>query len=468
MRQALHIFKKDVRYLWYEIAITLALAVMLACNLWWIEFMLPIAWCNLAARLIYAEPLPGDRLFWITRPYAWKSLLAAKALFILVFVNLPMIVADVIILSRNGFRVFDNLPGVVWSQVLLASVFVLPVVVLATITTGLVQLVLAGLVLLLAAVPLWVLMHAQVASLDWHGLDWIRYSLMIGTFMLAGGIVILRQYKLRRTAIARTLTIGAVLLIALQAAFFSWDSAFKAQSWFSRPRIDPASVHIALDPGRPIAPQKMWPDSNSLWIHFPIQITGLADGVETRADAVLVTAEAAGTGRRTGILYGTLFSDGGDRFRLAFQLPGSYFERMKGQPVTVRTSFYLTLLGNAKATTVPQSNERITVPGVGRCRVLAEPRLLDCLSAFRDAGDSVSLRPASGNLFMVARPISYSPFPAELGVGPVYQVVHEVNVRPDSVVIVSEAPLAHFRKDVEFRDIRLTDFTVQPFRPQAR
>src|ERR1700730_12428583 len=216
MRQALHIFKKDVRYLWYEIAITLALVVMLTCNLWWIEFMVPIAWCNLTARLIYAEPLPGDRWFWITRPYSWKSLLAAKASFILIFVNLPMVVADIIILFKNGFGVFDNLPGIVWSQVLLVSVVVLPVVVLATITTGLVQLVLAGFVPLLALVPLWGLMHAQ-ASPDWHGLDWIRYSLMIGTFVLAGSIVILRQYELRRTGIARALTIGALVLIALQA-----------------------------------------------------------------------------------------------------------------------------------------------------------------------------------------------------------------------------------------------------------
>src|SRR5260370_21474314 len=105
MRQVVHIFKKDVRYLWYEIAITLGLVVMLVFYPL-LEFMVPIAWCNLAARLIYAEPLPGDRLFWVTRPYSWKSLLAAKALFILVFVNLPMSGADIIIMSNNVFLAF--------------------------------------------------------------------------------------------------------------------------------------------------------------------------------------------------------------------------------------------------------------------------------------------------------------------------------------------------------------------------
>src|SRR5437773_7651128 len=166
MRQALHIFKKDARYLWYEIAVTLALVVVVIFY-WWLEFMVPIAWCILTARLIYAEPLPGDRLFWITRPYSWKKLLAAKALFILVFVNLPMMMADIIILSKNGFPIFDNLAGVVWGQVLLTIVFVLPVVVLATITTSLVQLVLAVLVLVLLPIsPLW---HASQSS-DCQGL----------------------------------------------------------------------------------------------------------------------------------------------------------------------------------------------------------------------------------------------------------------------------------------------------------
>ena len=36
----------------------------------------------------------GDRQFWITRPYRWQSLLGAKVRFVLVFLNLPMTVAD--------------------------------------------------------------------------------------------------------------------------------------------------------------------------------------------------------------------------------------------------------------------------------------------------------------------------------------------------------------------------------------
>jgi hypothetical protein len=468
MRQALHIFKKDVRYLWYEIAITLALVVMFV-GFRWIEFILPIAWCYLAARVIYAEPLPGDRVFWITRPYAWKSLLAAKALFILTFVNLPMIAADVIILYKDGFPVFDNLPGVLWNQVLLTSVFVLPVVVLATVTKGLVQLVMTCLILVVAAML--ILPHsAQRYSVpsDWQGLDWMRYSLLIATFVLAGTVIIRRQYKLRRTALARILIVGAVLLVALEGLFFPWAPAFKIQSWFSKLRIDPATVHVALDLTRSMRPLNVWPPPNYEWIHFPIQITGMGDGVEARADAVLLTVGAAGTTSRTGILNGTLFSDGGDRFRLAFQLPRSFLERTKTQPATIKTSFYLTILGDTKSATVPRNNQRVNVPAMGRCAVFREHQLLHCFSPFRDLFDSASLQPASGKLFLVARPTSYSPYPAELGVDPIFQFIHPLDGSPDPVVIVSEMALAHFQKDVEFRDVPLADFVVRPFRPQSR
>jgi len=457
MRQALHIFKKDVRYLWYEITIMLACVVLVACNLWFMLFMLPIAWCCVAARLIYAEPLVGDRLFWITRPYEWKSLLAAKAMFILAFANLPMIMADVIILLRHGFPIFENLAGVLWHQFLITSVFVFPVVIFATIMKGLAQLIWTTFLLLL--VPLFLFHRSNTSGADWQGLDWIRYSLLIATLVLAGSIVVLRQYELRRTAMARVLSLGALLLIVLETTYFPWVPAFSAQSWLSKQRIDPDAVHVAIEPDRTMPPLNVWPGPRSLCFQLPLRITGLGDGVDTRADAALVTV-----GSQAEIVNGSFFSDGADRFRLAFQLNRSAFEQMKGQPVVVRASLYLTLLGNPRSTSVPRGEQWTDVPGVGRCTILAEPPMfvpmLHCLSALRDSSDSVSLRPASSNLFVVARPNSYSPYPAELGVSPIYQFIHEITAPSDPLVMVSEEALAHFRKDAEFRDISLANFVV--------
>ena len=69
MRQTLHILRKDVRYLWREICLVLALDAMFVWiemhspDPWWAEMLLTVAAGYLIARLIHAEALPGDRQF---------------------------------------------------------------------------------------------------------------------------------------------------------------------------------------------------------------------------------------------------------------------------------------------------------------------------------------------------------------------------------------------------------------------
>ena len=78
MKQALHIFKKDVRYLRWEIGISLALMAAfvdiqphsgpLTHRGAYMSVVLLAFWAFLCARVIQAEPLPGNRQFWITTP----------------------------------------------------------------------------------------------------------------------------------------------------------------------------------------------------------------------------------------------------------------------------------------------------------------------------------------------------------------------------------------------------------------
>src|SRR5580700_5254187 len=96
MRQALHIFKKDVRHLRWEIALVLLMAMLPFVDLRiapgaglvssdgssiWIS-LLPLFWFLLAGRVIHSEALPGTKQFWLTRPYSRASLLGAKMLFL--------------------------------------------------------------------------------------------------------------------------------------------------------------------------------------------------------------------------------------------------------------------------------------------------------------------------------------------------------------------------------------------------
>ena len=108
MRQALHIFKKDIRHHFPEILLSLTL---LAAYVWnepkeWIARELSenrlhnfltggltvgvvVSWCILVVRVVQGESLVGDRQFWVTKPYDRKKLLSSKLLFMLAFIGLP-------------------------------------------------------------------------------------------------------------------------------------------------------------------------------------------------------------------------------------------------------------------------------------------------------------------------------------------------------------------------------------------
>src|SRR5439155_1011099 len=69
----------------------------------WLTLLLLAAWGFLLALLVLEEPLVGDRQFWITRPYRWPALLAAKLVFAALFIHLPSLLADCAILAARSF-----------------------------------------------------------------------------------------------------------------------------------------------------------------------------------------------------------------------------------------------------------------------------------------------------------------------------------------------------------------------------
>ena len=162
MKQMLHIFAKDSRQFWPEILICLALV---AAFVWiypssWLtgnslsvvaggdfvrilleqylggilKLLIPVSWWMLVARVIHAESLVGDRQFWLTRPYEWKKLLGAKALFLLVFLYLPLLIAQCLLLLRAGFHPLSFIPGLLFNLLLITGIIVLPLMAIASVT----------------------------------------------------------------------------------------------------------------------------------------------------------------------------------------------------------------------------------------------------------------------------------------------------------------------------------------------
>ncbi len=95
MRQIWHIFKKDIRRFWPQALASWILLVWFVFeDRWrvdahpspaegWLNLLLPLAWAFLAGIVVIEDPHVGDRQFWLALPCRWRSLLAAKALFVL-------------------------------------------------------------------------------------------------------------------------------------------------------------------------------------------------------------------------------------------------------------------------------------------------------------------------------------------------------------------------------------------------
>jgi len=146
MDQILHILQKDLRRLRWEIA-TVTFATLLLAWLngdnrlvvpvtrqeqtlnqfcLWLTPLNVLAWWFLLVSLIHGEVIPGVRQFWLTRPYRRGALLGAKLLFVLLCINLPVLLADAIALSRAGISPATVWTGMLWKQVLFTLTALLP------------------------------------------------------------------------------------------------------------------------------------------------------------------------------------------------------------------------------------------------------------------------------------------------------------------------------------------------------
>src|SRR5271156_2755211 len=159
MNQIFYIFRKDVRRHWLEIVVSFLLLFYFAWKspiIWsqeadygppqvsrWLFVGTGVAlcfcWWFLIVRLVQGESLVGDRQFWLTRPYQRRWLLAAKALFIIAFVNFPVLIFDIVLLKRTGFSLGHHAPGLLQGQFFLTGFLLLPIVTISVVTETLAQ-----------------------------------------------------------------------------------------------------------------------------------------------------------------------------------------------------------------------------------------------------------------------------------------------------------------------------------------
>ena len=146
MNQALHIFRKDVRRLWPQILAVLgffaAFAFAFAPTLYHVYqsvFMGPLVVCScwfLGISVMHLEALPGNRQFWLTRPYERSSLLAAKVLFLLTFVFLPFLISGCILEARANVPILNNAGGLLIFELAQSAWIIIPAIAIGAVTNS--------------------------------------------------------------------------------------------------------------------------------------------------------------------------------------------------------------------------------------------------------------------------------------------------------------------------------------------
>jgi hypothetical protein len=377
MRQAFHIFKKDVRGLTYEIVVTLLLIAAFAIadstppdvnrpQEFWrgvLKLLLPLTWWFLTARVVQNEAIAGDRQFWTTRPYSWKSLLAAKVAFLLAFVSLPMMISDAAILHGQGFPVFANAGGILFEMLLRLVSFVLFAMILATFTRGLGSFTITALTVwiafLFAAQFLAGFRTGRGAGPYWD----YSWTLVAGEAALVPAAILFQYARGQRVALALTLSALALPLVS---------------QWWTLPAPVPGTIaaggpelQFTIDPApkRIFSPRSTY-DSQEVPLVLPIEISGIPAGLEPRETQVIVRMGEDGKTWQPFSAGAVLTRDRSvpdPRFYWAeIKIPRRFYQGAANQMVSLNMWVSLTLYRNNVRTAL--TREEFALPGVGYCR----------------------------------------------------------------------------------------------------
>lgn len=456
MKQILNIFRKDARHRWIEIAASLALLVLYAWReskswgparspipdmldfLWGLTVpLVPIVWAFLIVRVVHDESLVGDRQFWVTRPYEWEKLLAAKLLFVAAFINLPLLIVDVVLLAKAGFHPWNYLLGLLWMQLLLTLSMTLSVAAAAVITSSIGQVLLVVVVVFMYLIG-GVSLVSKVPNSGISAAESIPTGLAALVFLGACTAAVTSQYARRQTWKTRVLLVIApiVVLVILVAMPYRLlvERAYPVVA-----SGQPGPVVLSLGPAADLPPKRSGPLSpgKTVTLLLPLRPGGVGkDSILAMDGTKFIITAADGTRWSSGWLSGGggLMWPDRENESVAVEVPARFFDRAKGGASKMEIFFALSVYReeNFRSFEVPEGEFRS--PGVGVCAptLQGSMAILQCRSAMKEPAVIASFNtsaqtcpqspdkpPPPPGIRLTAERLEGSSGPAELGISPI-------------------------------------------------
>jgi len=389
MRLVLHILKKDLRRFWpAALATSFLVAVLARFDRWradwnpsptegWLNLIVPAAWACLIALAVLEEPLVESRHVWMTRPYRWSSLLAAKLAFGLLTVHVPLLLAGLYVLSQRGFSPELYAADLLSKQAGLFFLITLPATGLATLVRNFTQFVIA----LFAIGAALILFNRGLASFPSFvpQPSGIRDALGFCLFVAAALAAVLVQYAGRRTMAARAAGITLAGTAAAISAFLPVRAEYTFQA--PPPSAAPRLVQRSAERDAALFYAHRWPRPRTVLLpiaveilpsnallqvpFFEVEIMG-ANGARIRS-----TRPVRGQPLYKMDLMAYPMSESRDTPPpwLVLSFSNAAWDRISGGPVRIIGSAGFQLYRRG-ATTVLTSDGSVDTPDAGRCTAL--------------------------------------------------------------------------------------------------
>ncbi len=441
------ILHKDWRLLWPLVALV---TLIQACLQWvWYRYglfgedpaardlvgPLTFAWyagiCSLAIAVVQEDAVAALDRDWLIRPLRRRDLLAAKLIFVVATICLPMLALDVARALATGFSAAASLEQALIKESIVALWLLVPVVALSALASTLTELMILGAALIgLYAVVLslsgLIGGTASCPTCD-SGVAWVE-QLMQHIGVLAGaGVILGLQYCRRSTRLSRGIAgLGVLALVLVQ---LPWSLAFAVQSRLSPAPDAAGSLRIAFNPKQPLAfqapddphraPTEQAPTDGAptagqvvrglltgdvdvavryfqqrdrrnppVRIDLPLRVSGLAAGQLLLVDrSQLQIAGEDGAVLYRGVISGLLELAAGSPLETgrpaeqAIDIPPRVYRLAAARTVRLQLGYSLTLMQLAAERRLPARNGELRAPEFGRC----ETRL-------SEDGGSIALR----------------------------------------------------------------------------
>ena len=384
--QSLHILRKDLTHLWPETLIVVGLFVAFAwaspsrwtgsarieivgligiLAIFLKAFLMPVSWLVLVSRLIHDEPLVGDRQFWTSRPYHWLSLLAAKLLYLVIFLYLPFLLMQVYLLKHAGLYPTTAIPELLHNLLLLTVVIVIPIAAISAVTSSFVKTLLS----FIAAIIYLIILTISIYFIEVHRMTPPALEpIVTGLFILLPAIALIYQYATRRTAISRAILIATPVVIAILLLITPATALIqRAYPVATSPKLAP--LPDAFGPKAP-EPGDLFVLSNRVQVGIPFTVTDADKDSNYLVTGIAATIDAPGVHWSSPYAVPSQparINAGSPISAVPIEIPLDVFNQVGHSPADVHLSITLQQVKADQPATWKATANSFAVPGHGVC-----------------------------------------------------------------------------------------------------